>query len=82
MLAKLLIKVKQKLCDHEFLLKDLEWHHYYRHLYTSEGHTKRVKWKCHKCEKVFYAHCGLDIAPEHGFIVGRNAPHDRGWEER
>ena len=29
--------------------------------YTGDHYTKRVSCKCHKCNKVFFAHCGLDL---------------------
>lgn len=40
-----------------------EWADYYSEYWKleHEGHTKRVRWPCAKCGKVFYAHCGLDI---------------------
>jgi hypothetical protein len=48
-----------------------EWNKWYETIYSfkHESHTKRVVWPCSKCGKVFYAHCGLDISPKHGFIV-------------
>lgn len=38
-----------------------EWSDYYSTMYTHSYHTKRVQWMCSKCNKIFYAHCGLDI---------------------
>lgn len=46
-----------------------EWGKYLDELYRGESFTKRVQWPCRKCGKTFYAHCGLDIAPKHGYIV-------------
>lgn len=37
-------------------------------LNTHPSHTHRVRWPCRKCQKVFHAHCGIDIA-SHGRIV-------------
>jgi hypothetical protein len=54
-----------------------EWELYYDELHNGEHHMKRVAWPCRKCGKVFYAHCGLDISPKHGFIVQPNAKHKR-----
>lgn len=45
------------------------WAKYNNELYNGESFTKRVKWPCRKCGKVFYAHCGLDISPHYGPIV-------------
>jgi len=50
-----------------------EWEHFYEGIDTHESHTHRVEWPCDKCGKVFYAHCGLDIAPENGGIFRRDA---------
>jgi hypothetical protein len=53
--------LKQFFCRHEFYLKDLKQ--------TELNNTeKRVSWKCHKCNKIFYAHCGLDISQKYGAI--------------
>lgn len=46
----------------------IKWH---QSLYTGPWYTERVEWPCCKCGKVFRAHCGLDISPEHGFIRAR-----------
>lgn len=79
-------RIKQRLCSHEFQLKDLRmtgipepekpenndpkrWSEYFKDVYHGESATKRVKWPCSKCKRVFHAHCGLDIAPAHGPIV-------------
>ena len=40
--------------------------------YTEDAFTKRVSWRCSKCGRIFYAHCGLDISPEHGPIIPPN----------
>lgn len=48
-----------------------EWAEYFTRLYTHKSITKRVKWPCSKCDKIFYAHCGLDIA-HNGNIVRKN----------
>jgi hypothetical protein len=37
------------------------WVEYYKGIFQHESFTKRVKWPCKKCGKVFYAHCGIDI---------------------
>ena len=83
---RLVMWLRQKYCDHEFVLKDLtstkilppdkptsnnydEWSKYYNSLSGHDSHRKRVYWPCNKCGKTFYAHCGLDISPEHGLIV-------------
>lgn len=52
-----------------------EWSHYLSNLTTHESHTRRVSWPCQKCGKVFYAHCGLDIAPSHGPIAAPRGDH-------
>ena len=44
--------------------------------YTEDAFTKRVSWRCSKCGRIFYAHCGLDISPEHGPIIPPNARAD------
>jgi len=46
-----------------------DWCNYYSGIYTHISHTHRVRWRCNKCNKKFYAHCGLDIAPRFGYIV-------------
>ena len=60
-----------------------EWENYYKILYTGEHHTKRVRWPCAKCGKVFFAHCGLDISPAHGLTLRRDprpaSPPDVPW---
>ena len=38
-----------------------EWSKYFSEYYEHDSITKRVKWPCDKCGKIFYAHCGLDI---------------------
>jgi ribosomal protein S27AE len=38
-------------------------------IYESDHFKKRVRWPCAKCGKVFYAHCGLYISPEHGPVL-------------
>lgn len=54
-------RLKHFFCRHEFYLKDLKG--------TGINETdKRVSWKCYKCNKIFYANCGLDITPKHGNI--------------
>lgn len=47
-----------------------EWKDYFKivNSFKHASHTKRVKWPCAKCGKVFYAHCGLDILGTHGNI--------------
>lgn len=57
-------KLKQKLCDHHFHLDDLK-----RNGPEFENTDNRVTWSCFKCGKSFAAHCGLNIAPKHGYIV-------------
>lgn len=42
---------------------------YFQSLPKHPSHTMRVRWPCRKCGKVFHAHCGLDISPEHGPII-------------
>ncbi len=42
------------------------WTRYWDEYYSGDWVTKRVRWPCAKCGKVFYDHCGLDISPEHG----------------
>ena len=46
-----------------------EWEQYFSKLDKHESHTKRVKWPCSKCGRIFYAHCGLDISPKYGIII-------------
>ena len=45
------------------------WLDYHRQLSEDPHHTQRVEWPCAKCGKVFRAHCGLDISPEHGPVL-------------
>ena len=45
------------------------WKDYHRELTEGPHHTERVEWPCARCGKVFRAHCGLDISPEHGPIL-------------
>ena len=45
-----------------------EWERYFTAIYKHESVTKRVRWPCSKCGKVFYAHCGLDIGHEGNII--------------
>ena len=45
------------------------WLDYHRQMYEGPHHTERVEWPCAKCGKVFRAHCGLDISPEHGPVL-------------
>jgi hypothetical protein len=53
------------------------WVKYYAERDKHDSHTKRVAWPCAECGKVFYAHCGLDIAPKNGPVFRRNAvPND------
>lgn len=52
-----------------FMVSSKELMAWHQSLYTHDSHTKRVRWPCHKCGKVFSAHCGLDISPKHGPIV-------------
>lgn len=54
------------------------WSQYYQNRTKHPSHTQRVKWPCHKCDKVFYAHCGLDISPHYGPIV---APENKEKKE-
>lgn len=37
------------------------WLEYLTSLDKSDWHLKRVRWTCCKCDRVFEAHCGLDI---------------------
>ena len=37
-------------------------------MYTCDATTKRIRWKCCKCNEVFHAHCGLDILEKQGEI--------------
>lgn len=58
----------RKVCGngfHRFALEDLHK--------TGDGEDSdtRVEWACTDCGKVFSAHCGLDIAPRHGFMFRR-----------
>jgi hypothetical protein len=43
-----------------------DWYNYINKSLLHDSHTKRVKWPCMKCGKVFYAHCGLEISPDNG----------------
>lgn len=45
------------------------WLEYHRQLSEGPHNTQRVEWPCAKCGKVFRAHCGLDISPEHGPVL-------------
>ena len=48
-----------------------DWLRYYAEIDKHDSYTKRVYWPCAKCEKMFYAHCGLDISPRHGPMIRR-----------
>jgi hypothetical protein len=61
-LAQLLRWIRRRTCRHEFRLDALR-------ITGSTVPTERVSWPCAKCGRVFVAHCGLDISPEHGPIV-------------
>ena len=50
-----------------------EWEQYFSKIYSCDGVTKRVRWPCSKCGKVFYAHCGLDIGHEGNIIRKKKA---------
>jgi hypothetical protein len=50
-----------------------EWERYFTAIYKHESVTRRVKWPCSKCGKVFYAHCGLDIAHEGNIVRKKKA---------
>ncbi len=52
--------LRRRFCSHSFAIEDLEMVNR-----DSDG-ADRVAWPCAKCGKVFRAHCGLDISPEHG----------------
>ncbi len=45
-----------------------DWENYYSKSYVEDAHTKRVFWFCRKCNKFYYAHCGLDIL-SHGIMT-------------
>ena len=66
-LSRLVRKFIERKCSHEFELKDLH------KTGESEDGCRRVAWPCRKCGKVFYAHCGLDISPKHGFVFPDSA---------
>lgn len=59
--------LRQKLCNHQFAIDDLKAVNI-----NSDGND-RVVWPCDKCGKVFKAHCGLFISPEHGPIFRRGS---------
>ena len=65
-MKQLFIRLKQALCVHLFDLGQLKLN-----APEFEDTDKRVIWPCCKCGKVFTAHCGLDIAPQKGFIKPR-----------
>lgn len=52
-------KLKQYFCKHEFKGVDL----------TSRNKDGLVKWKCHKCKKIFIDSCGLNIL-KNGKCIG------------
>ena len=44
---------------------------------TARDAKGNVSWKCHKCQKVFIANCGLDIL-KNGVCVGyKNLKHSQ-----
>jgi len=49
-----------------------DWKNYLDQVDKHIGHTKRVRWPCMHCGKVFFAHCGLDISPRHGKMTRRS----------
>ena len=61
-IRNIILRFKQKTCKHVFKMRDLE-------MVNKNGLHDRVKWPCMKCGKIFYAHCGLDIAPKHGEVI-------------
>jgi hypothetical protein len=63
--------LKQTLCSHEFAIEDLQYLNEY-----SDGND-RVSWPCAKCGKVFTAHCGVQISPEHGPMFRRKSLNAR-----
>lgn len=62
--GRIIRSIREWFCRHEFQLADLNK--------INEDGPERVSWPCVKCGKVFTAHCGLDIAPRHGFIIPPN----------
>ena len=65
LLDRFVIRLTQRFCSHEFAIEDLKK--------TNDEIEPRVKWPCAKCEKIFYAHCGLDISPKFGPTFRRTA---------
>ena len=63
-ICKLKISIYKRFCYHEFSLSGLN-------IINDDG-PERVSWPCSKCGKMFFAHCGLSIAPDHGKIINYN----------
>lgn len=59
-LSTFAIYIKRKVCDHLFDPPDMQ----------DRDENGNVKWMCCKCQKIFVAHCGLDIL-KFGKCTGR-----------
>ena len=78
-LQNVVLCLRRFFCHHAFALRDLEATGIPEpeniesmsvpEIYESDHFKKRVRWPCAKCGKVFYAHCGLYISPEHGPVL-------------
>jgi len=62
--AQIVERLKQRFCQHAFAIEDVA-------LVNANVGDERVRWPCSRCGKVFRAHCGLDITPQHGFLFRR-----------
>ena len=51
MVNNIFTNMKQMLCKHLFRVKDMQ----------VRNAEEKVKWHCHKCNKIFTGNCGLDI---------------------
>lgn len=56
----LIKKLKQFFCNHQFYIEDLK-RHIEDDFLTYENLDNRVSCNCHKCGKVFFNSCGLNI---------------------
>ena len=65
----------KKKCTHRFAIEDMTLTNIKvldEYSYKDKGHAMRVYMPCDKCGKIFYAHCGLDITPKHGYLFRRS----------
>lgn len=55
----------------------MAWDNYWHQYWHGDWNEKRVQWPCSKCGKMFFAHCGLNISPQHRAVFRREQPHNK-----